>query len=192
LWLAVDAWRSAEHEFSLAEPVEPDHRKGLAAGLLLSLMNPQHLAYWAAIGSALGSLGVTRPTFAHYAVFFAGFLASSVAWAFVMSALLDRLFRRLGARWAPLTYRACAIALLALAIAMARELWVARSAPAQTIPGAVGQRWTEEPDDCPCHDENGNAAGETGRVVYREVRSRDRAHRSRGAVDPPQALSVGA
>jgi chemosensory pili system protein ChpE/L-lysine exporter family protein LysE/ArgO len=57
-----------------------------------------------------------------------------------MSALVDRLFRRLGARWARLTYRACAVALLALAIAMARELWVVRSAPAQTIPGTVGQR----------------------------------------------------
>jgi len=32
------------------------------------------------------------------------------------------------------------VALLALAIAMARELWVARSAPAQTIPGSVGPR----------------------------------------------------
>jgi chemosensory pili system protein ChpE/L-lysine exporter family protein LysE/ArgO len=139
LWLAVDAWRSREHEFSLAAPASIDHREGLVAGLLLSLMNPQHLAYWAAIGSALGSLGVARPTFAHYAVFFAGFLASSVVWAFVMSALVDRLFRRIGARWARLTYRACAVALLALAIAMARELWVARSIPAPTIPGAAGQ-----------------------------------------------------
>jgi len=140
LWLAVDAWRSAEHEFNLAAPAAIDHREDLTAGLLLSVMNPQHLAYWAAIGSALGSLGVTRPTFAHYAVFFAGFLASSVVWAFVMSALVARLFRRIGARWARLTYRACAVALLALAFAMARELWVVRSAPARTVPGPVGQR----------------------------------------------------
>jgi chemosensory pili system protein ChpE len=139
-WLAVNAWRSAQREFSLDDPAAIDHREGLVAGLILSLMNPQHLAYWAAIGSALGSLGVTRPTFAHYAVFFAGFLASSVVWAFVMSALVDRLFRRIGARWARFTYRACAVALLALAIAMARELWVVRSARAQTTPGAVGQR----------------------------------------------------
>jgi chemosensory pili system protein ChpE/L-lysine exporter family protein LysE/ArgO len=57
-----------------------------------------------------------------------------------MSALVDRLFRRLGARWARFTYRACAVALLALAIAMARELWVERSAPAQAIPGSLGPR----------------------------------------------------
>jgi chemosensory pili system protein ChpE len=137
LWLATDAWRSAQHELSLAAPATD--REGFTAGLFLSLTNPQHLAYWAAIGSALGSLGVTRPTFAHYAVFFAGFLASSVVWAFVMSALVDRLFRRMGARWSRITYRACAVALLALAIAMARELWVVTSAPAQVIP-AAGQR----------------------------------------------------
>ena len=138
VWLAFDSWKSAQHEFSLASPEPADHREGLTAGLLLSLTNPQHLAYWAAIGSALGSFGVAHPTFAHYAIFFAGFLASSVVWAFVMSALVDRLFRRIGARWARFTYRACAIALLALAIAMARELWVHPS-PAAQAPGIVAQ-----------------------------------------------------
>ena len=138
VWLAFDSWKSAQHEFSLASPEPGNHREGLAAGLLLSLTNPQHLAYWAAIGSALGSFGVTHPTFTHYAIFFAGFLASSVAWAFVMSALVDRLFRRIGARWARFTYRACAIALLALAIAMARELWI-RPSPAAPTPGMAGQ-----------------------------------------------------
>jgi chemosensory pili system protein ChpE/L-lysine exporter family protein LysE/ArgO len=139
VWLAVDSWRSSRLEFDLMEPTPTARREGLATGLLLSLTNPQHLAYWAAIGSALGSLGVTHPAFAHYATFFAGFLASSVVWAFVMSALVDRLFRRIGARWARFTYRACAVALLALAIAMARELWVARPALSARTPGTVGQ-----------------------------------------------------
>lgn len=138
VWLAFDSWKSAQHEFSLSPPEPEDHREGLVAGLLLSLTNPQHLAYWAAIGSALGSFGVTHPTFAHYAIFFAGFLASSVVWAFVMSALVDRLFRRIGAKWARFTYRACAIALLALAIAMARELWI-RPSPDAPTPGMAGQ-----------------------------------------------------
>jgi chemosensory pili system protein ChpE/L-lysine exporter family protein LysE/ArgO len=138
-WLAIASWRGARHEFTLAEAVPADRREGLVAGLVLSLTNPQHLAYWAAIGSALGSLGVTHPTFSHYTVFFAGFLASSVVWAFVMSALVDRLFRRIGARWARFTCRACAVALLALAIAMARELWVSRPGPAQPVPETAGQ-----------------------------------------------------
>jgi chemosensory pili system protein ChpE len=130
LWLAVDAWRSARHEFPMGDAGrDPGRREALTAGLVLSLTNPQHLAYWAAIGSALGSLGLAHPTFVHYAIFFAGFLLSSIVWAFVMSALVDRLFRTIGARWARFTYRACAIALLALAVSMMRELWLSRQAP---------------------------------------------------------------
>jgi chemosensory pili system protein ChpE/L-lysine exporter family protein LysE/ArgO len=125
LWLAWDAWQSARREFSLTAEVDGiDHRRALRAGLLLSLTNPQHLAYWAAIGSALGTVGVTAPTTTHYAVFFAGFMASSVVWAFFLSVLVDRVVRRLGVRWARLTYRACAVALLALAVSMIRELWL--------------------------------------------------------------------
>jgi chemosensory pili system protein ChpE/L-lysine exporter family protein LysE/ArgO len=127
LWLAWDAWRSARHEFSMGgADVAGSRQEALRAGLLLSLTNPQHLAYWAAVGSALGSLGLSHPTTAHYSIFFTGFLLSSIVWAFLISALVDRLFRRVGARWARLTYRACAIALLALALSMIRELWLTR------------------------------------------------------------------
>ena len=101
--------------------------------------NPQHLAYWAAIGSALGAFGIGHPTTTHYAVFFAGFLASSVTWMFLMPALVDRVFRRVGARWARLTYRACAIALLALALAMLRDLWTAPR-PSESQGRAVAQQ----------------------------------------------------
>jgi chemosensory pili system protein ChpE len=142
VWLAIDSWRSARHEFAMRESGSPPgHREALTTGLLLSLTNPQHLAYWAAIGSALGSLGLAHPTFAHYATFFGGFLLSSIVWAFVMSALVDRLFKRIGVRWARFTYRACAIALLALALSMARELWMlgspahGRKTPALALPG---------------------------------------------------------
>jgi chemosensory pili system protein ChpE len=140
VWLAFDAWRSARQEFSTGgSGADAGHREALTAGLFLSLTNPQHLAYWAAIGGALGSLGLTHPTFAHYAVFFGGFLVSSVVWAFVMSALVDRLLRRIGARWARITYRACAIALLALAISMMRELWMAHAGPLRAAHSAVNK-----------------------------------------------------
>ena len=141
LWLAWDAWRSARHEFSVDADVRVDRRRALRAGLLLSITNPQHLAYWAAIGTALGTLGVATPTTAHYAIFFAGFMASSVVWAFSLSLLVDRVVRRLGLRWARLTYRACAIALLALAVSMIRELWLShqRVPPASARP-AVASR----------------------------------------------------
>ena len=84
--------------------------------MVLSLTNPQNLAFWAALGSAMGAVGVAEPSTADYATFFAGFMVSSVAWAFACAALVDRVFRRAGARWAAPTYRACAIAFLLLAL----------------------------------------------------------------------------
>jgi chemosensory pili system protein ChpE len=139
LWLAWDAWRAAQREFVLS--VTPDgirRRQALRSGVLLSLTNPQHLAYWAAIGSALGTIGLRQPTAAHYAVFFAGFMVSSIVWALLLAAFVDRVFRRLGLQWARLTYRACAITLLALALSMLRELWVShQSSPVVREPGAI-------------------------------------------------------
>jgi len=93
------------------------------SGVLLSLTNPQHVAYWAAMGSALRAVGVAAPTPLDYAVFFAGFMLSSIVWAFFIAALVDRVFRRTGQQWARVTYRFCAIAFLALALSMLREVW---------------------------------------------------------------------
>lgn len=127
LWLAWDAWRASTREFIVQVTDEGAHsRKALRSGILLSLTNPQNVAYWAAIGTALGALGVQEPTVFDYATFFAGFMASSVVWAFGFAALVDRALRRAGARWARLTYRACAIAFLALALSSLRDLWVSR------------------------------------------------------------------
>ena len=129
LWLAWDAWQAASHEFSVdtgARPASDGH--ALRAGVLLSVTNPQNVAYWAAIGSAMGLVGVSDPSLAHYAVFFAGFMFSSVLWCFICAGLVDRMFRNVSLRWARLTYRACAVAFLALALSTLREL--VRSEPA--------------------------------------------------------------
>ena len=124
LWLAGSAWRSSRGEFALMAGGDRAHRRALRSGVLLSLTNPQHVAYWAAMGSALTGLGVKAPTVVDNAVFFSGFMLSSVVWAFLFAALVDRAFRRVGAQWARLTYRVCAVAFLALALSMLRELWV--------------------------------------------------------------------
>lgn len=121
-WLAFDSWRAASREFSLERVEDGSPRKALREGVLLSITNPQNVAYWAALGSALGSLGIHEPSAGDYGVFFAGFMASSVAWAFVCAALVDRLFRNASARWAKVTYKLCAIAFLVLAAAAVRDL----------------------------------------------------------------------
>ena len=136
VWLAADSWRQASREFAL------DGRAGapraLRAGVTLSVTNPQNLAYWAAVGSAMGAVGVNQPTPVDYTVFFAGFMAASVTWAFFCAWAVGALFRRLGHQWARMTYRLCAVAFLALALGSVRELAADWSQAAPPRPAAHG------------------------------------------------------
>ena len=100
LWLARDAWRAASVEFLVAGDAGVTQRSATRAGVLLSVTNPQNIAYWAALGSAMGAVGVHEPSATDYGIFFAGFMVSSVVWAFVCAAIVDRLFARAGQQWA--------------------------------------------------------------------------------------------
>ncbi|HLP08865.1 MAG TPA: LysE family transporter [Opitutaceae bacterium] len=127
-WLAWQSWREAKLESVRDDAPSDDAARGAAReGMLLALMNPQNIAYWAAIGSALGSLGVSQPTLAHYAVYFGGFMAASVVCGVVVAWLVERLLRRAGLRWARLTYRACALGFLLLALSSFRSVFTARA-----------------------------------------------------------------
>ncbi|PPE67485.1 LysE family transporter [Caldimonas caldifontis] len=141
-WLSWDAWRSASHEFHLdtGGSSRTDASRALRSGVTLSLTNPHNIAFWAALGSALGAVGVQQPTAADYGLFLSGFMASSVLWCFVCAAIVDRLFRRAGPGWARITYRLCAAAFLALALASLRDLMVAPAAPASNPPAVLEQR----------------------------------------------------
>jgi chemosensory pili system protein ChpE len=134
IWLAWEAWRASRGEFVVcATDEQVDRRGAFRAGAFLSLTNPQHIAYWAAMGSALAGLGVRAPTVADTAVFFLGFMTSSLVWTFLFAVFVDRVFRRVGARWARVTYRACAVAFLALALSMLRELWVSHESTTKPL-----------------------------------------------------------
>jgi chemosensory pili system protein ChpE/L-lysine exporter family protein LysE/ArgO len=125
LWLAWDSWREAGRELHIdTTTLQETTQKALLAGVLLSVTNPQNVAYWAALGSAMGAVGISDPTFSHYGVFFGGFMLSSVLWAFICAALVAQLFAHTGTRWSQLTYRICAVAFLFLAMASARNLWM--------------------------------------------------------------------
>ena len=121
-WLAWDSWRD-----SAAAPPDagaaPDRATAgaLRSGVILSLSNPQNVAYWAALGSAFGALGVTDPDRVEYALFFAGFMASSLLWCFVCAFGVSWLFGGRGGVWRVWTYRLCALAFAWLAIGTARE-----------------------------------------------------------------------
>lgn len=141
LWLAWDSWRAAGQHLDTRGSDAASHRSALKTGALLSLTNPQNVAYWAAMGSAMGALGVHEPDNTHYAVFFTAFMTASVLWCFVAATLVDRLFRRANTQWATLTYRLCAAALLALAIGSMRDLMtpVARPERLATPPAISGR-----------------------------------------------------
>jgi len=140
LWLSYDSWREANRR--LASIASPDHHSeatALRSGVLLSLSNPQNIAYWASLGSAMGAVGISNPQVAHYFIFFCGFMVSSLIWSFLCAALVARVFRQAGERWARLTYRLCALAFLTLALSSAKNLAFARSdVPSKvTLPAGI-------------------------------------------------------
>ena len=139
LWLSWDSWQAArtEHRLDASATAAATQKQALRRGMALSLTNPQNLAYWAAMGSALGSVGVAQPGARDYGVFFAGFMTSSLLWCFVCAALVDRLFRRAAAHWSRFTYRCCAALLLALALGTLRDLL--GTSPAALPPAAQQQ-----------------------------------------------------
>ena len=121
-WLSLrDAW---EARAGIAPPVADPRaagRQAVGAGVVLSLTNPQNLAYWAAMGAALGVLGITSPRPVDYAVFFAGFMASSVAAAFLSAWFVDAFRRRASHGWHVAMYLACAVLLGWLGLGLLRE-----------------------------------------------------------------------
>ena len=124
LWLAWGSWRASREEFVIGAPAAPaDTRRAWRSGIALSLTNPQNIGYWAAIGSALAALGIEQPALTDYAVYFLGFMLSSVVWAFVFAALVERVLGGAGVRYARITYLACALAFLGLAFVSLRDLW---------------------------------------------------------------------
>ncbi|MED5493866.1 MAG: LysE family transporter [Pseudomonadota bacterium] len=123
LWLSWDSWSAASQEFTVsATDGATDTHRALRAGVLLSITNPQNVAYWAALGSAMGAVGVAEQSLTDYGMFFAGFMASSLLWSVICAAIVDRVFRNAGQRWTKLTYRLCAIAFLLLALSSLKNL----------------------------------------------------------------------
>lgn len=123
LWLSWDSWKAASVAFGVQQDEGEQARSALRSGVVLSLTNPQNLAYWAALGSALGALGVADPSESDYVMFFAGFMIASISWAVFCAATIDRLFRQAGQRWVALTYRLCAVMFLLLALNTVRNLF---------------------------------------------------------------------
>ena len=119
-WLALDSWRAASGEDGMTTPRAS--ADAMRSGVVLSLSNPQNVAYWAALGSAFGALGISNPDRLDYILFFCGFMASSIVWCFVCAGLVSRLFGGRGRLWRVWTYRICALAFGYLALGTAWQV----------------------------------------------------------------------
>jgi chemosensory pili system protein ChpE len=122
MYLSWDSWRQASVEFAITHEENQADTGAFSRGMTLSLTNPQNLAYWAAIGSALSAIGIDAPQTMDYVIYFAGFMSASVLWCFVCAGLVSSVLRHANAQWTRITYRLCATALLAIALSSLHEL----------------------------------------------------------------------
>ena len=126
--LAWDSWRVSQAPEFIHTGTPQDNGPAFRRGMSLSLTNPQNLAFWAATGSAMGSLGIETSQTTDYMVFMAGFMTASLIWCFVCAAIMTHILRQLGKQWTKLTYRLCSASLLVLALSSLHDLMK----PAQT------------------------------------------------------------
>ncbi len=113
-YLAWDSW-FAEKATTDTQPGNVGSMPAARAGVILSMTNPQNIAYWAALGSAFGAIGIADPQPLDFALFFAGFMISSILWCFVCAGVVTRVFGNAGDKWKFWTYRLCAAAFFYLA-----------------------------------------------------------------------------
>jgi chemosensory pili system protein ChpE len=121
IYLAWDSWKTAKQEFSVGGATAPQ-KNAFRSGALLSLTNPQNIAYVAALSTSMGTIGVHNPTPEDYAVFFAGLMTASFIWCFICAGIVARLFKNANSAWTKVTYQLCAVAFFALAVASFRDL----------------------------------------------------------------------
>ncbi len=120
-WLAWGAWHAAT-SIAVAKDTTSAAKSGFQVGATLSLTNPQNIVYWAALGNAMGMVGIYAPTTSDYLVFFAGFMSASILWSFFCAALIARIYRNANHGWAKWTNRFCAVLFLLLAVGSGRDV----------------------------------------------------------------------
>lgn len=130
-WLGLQSCfsRPALEQKAPATQTRELDKGALASGASLSLTNPANIFYWAALGGVLGALGVAEPQPAHYVVFFAGFMTSSLLWCFACAGLVHVLHRTMSARTTMLINVACGLALIYLGVATVISLMPISSQP---------------------------------------------------------------
>ncbi|SEG99188.1 chemosensory pili system protein ChpE [Nonomuraea solani] len=106
-----------------ARDVRGDGRRGaLVVGAAMSLGNPWNIVYWSGAAGAVSSALGQSAGLGALAVFFAGFMTSSLAWCFVSAGLIALLRRALPPLAVRLLEAGCGVALLVFAVLLAIRL----------------------------------------------------------------------
>lgn len=121
-WLGVqslrDAWRLPQTEDAPAR----SGKNALAVGAAISLANPKNIVYWGALGSALSGIVGATPSHGQTLMFFAGFMLASVLSCFLIAALVNLLRKNASPLWQRISYGACGLVLIYLAVLAAKGI----------------------------------------------------------------------
>ncbi|ASV38947.1 chemotaxis protein [Pseudomonas sp. NS1(2017)] len=121
-WLGVrsliDAWHLPQADSAPAST----RQKALATGAAISLANPKNIVYWGALGSALSGIVGTTPSHGQTLMFFAGFMLASVLSCFLLAGLVNLLRQNASPTWQRISYAACGLVLIYLAILAAQGI----------------------------------------------------------------------
>ncbi|PZG04576.1 LysE family transporter, partial [Nonomuraea aridisoli] len=123
-WLGLTGLRDAlSPKAAPASTNAPPARSALAVGAAMSLGNPWNVVYWSGAAGAVGAVLGEDAGPASLAVFFAGFMTSSLAWCFVAAGLIALLRRALPPAAVRVLEAACGLALLVFAALLAARLF---------------------------------------------------------------------
>ncbi|MGP3916669.1 LysE family transporter [Nonomuraea sp. 10N515B] len=121
-WLGVTALREAAFPPAEATSSTPSRRGPLSVGAAMSLGNPWNVVYWSGAAGAVSSVLGRDAGVSGLAVFFTGFMTSSLAWCFVSAGLIALLRRALPPLAVRLLEAACGLSLIVFAALLAARL----------------------------------------------------------------------
>ena len=116
IYLAYDSFISSNVKYEKLVVSKSIKNNALKSGVFLSITNPQNIAYWAALGSSFGALGIAEPQTSHYFIFFFGFISSSILWCFVCALAVEKIFKYTNSIIKKYIFRICTIVFLYLAV----------------------------------------------------------------------------
>ena len=116
IYLAYDSFISSNIKYEKIVVSKSIKNNALKSGIFLSITNPQNIAYWAALGSSFGALGIAETQTSHYFIFFFGFISSSILWCFVCALAVEKIFKYTNSVIKKYIFRMCTIVFLYLAV----------------------------------------------------------------------------